>query len=53
MIEEVKELIAAKYDETEICDALDIDTLDLLNAFEDRIMENIGKFDDVLFMRDD
>lgn len=45
MKEEIKYLIAVMYDEMEILDILDIDPIDLLNAFESRIEENIDKFD--------
>jgi len=46
-LEELKERILAEgYDECLICDELEISTEELLNAFEDRLIEKRRKFDD-------
>jgi hypothetical protein len=41
-------LVAAKYDPIEILDILDMECLDLVQALEERILDNIYKFDEVV-----
>ncbi len=46
-VEELKERINAEgYDECLICEELEITTEELLDAFEDRLIEKRRKFDD-------
>jgi len=46
-LEELKERINAEgFDECLICDVLEINTSELLDAFEDKLIENREKFDD-------
>jgi hypothetical protein len=46
-LEELKERINAEgFDECLICDTLEISTPELLDAFEDKLMDNREKFDD-------
>ncbi len=46
-LEELKESIAAEgYDECLICDILEISTVELLDAFEDKLLLKRKEFDD-------
>ena len=42
-LEELKEQVIATLDEELICEMLSISTLDLVDAFEDRILKNFDK----------
>lgn len=47
VLEELKErIIAQGYDECLICEILEISTEELLDAFEDKLLENRQEFDD-------
>jgi hypothetical protein len=46
-MEEIKSLIAATYDVTELLDILDMDMEDLVEELEDRILENLYMFKDI------
>jgi len=46
-MEELKALIAAKYDITEIIDILGLETADILDAFEEKVLENLYEFKDI------
>ena len=48
LIEEVKENIIDRYDPDDVCEALHISTEDLLNAFEDKLVQYINAFEDDL-----
>lgn len=48
LLEEIKEKIAERYDPDDVCDALEISTEDLLNAFEGRLAKHLRKFEDDL-----
>lgn len=45
LLEEIKEMINERYDPDDVCDALEITTEELLNAFEGRLAQNINKFE--------
>lgn len=46
-LEELKDRIEAEgYDECLICEALEIDLRELLDAFEDKLLEKRGEFED-------
>jgi len=46
-LEELKERILAEgYDECLICEELELTTEDILDAFEDRLIDKRSKFDD-------
>jgi len=49
-LEEKKELVESKFDPDELCEALDITTKELLDLFEDRLLENWVQFD---YLEDD
>ena len=47
VLEELKEqIIAEGYDECLICDILEISTEELLDAFEDKLIQHRREFDD-------
>jgi hypothetical protein len=46
-MEELKALIAAKYEIIEIIDILGIEEEELLDAFEERVLENLYEFRDI------
>ncbi len=45
LLEEIKEKIVDKYDPDDICDALEITTQELLDAFEAKLVAEIDKFE--------
>ena len=44
-LDEIKEKIVQIYDPDDILEALEITTEELLNAFEDKLVENVIKFE--------
>ena len=45
LLHELKERIVEEYDPDDIVEALELSTEDLLDAFEDRLLKNIHKFE--------
>lgn len=45
-IQELKELIIDNYDPDDVLEALNLSTIDLVNAFEDRLEEYAYKFEE-------
>ena len=45
-IEELKELIIDNYDPDDVLEALNLSTVDLVNAFEDRLEDYAYKFEE-------
>lgn len=43
-LEEVKDLLAQRYDEIDLCDKLEINTYDLVERFVERIEERFEEF---------
>lgn len=48
ILEEIKEMIIERYDPEYVCEALNISTEDLVNAFEDKIIQYMNAFEDDL-----
>jgi len=44
-LEEMKQRIADRCDPEEVCDVLGLSTLEILNAFEDRLQEKIDEWE--------
>jgi hypothetical protein len=47
LLEELKERIALVYDVCLICDVLDIEPEEILDRFEDKLIDNLKMFEDV------
>lgn len=45
-LEELKERVLSQYDPDSVVDALELSTDDLVNAFEDKLLENQYKFEE-------
>ena len=46
LLKEVKEMIIDKYDPDDVIEALEISTEDLLDAFENKLSDNLVKFEE-------
>lgn len=47
-LEEIKERLIKEYDPDDITEALELSTEDLLDAFEEKLLENMDKFGEEL-----
>jgi hypothetical protein len=47
LYEELKERILQEYDVDLLCETLNINAEDLLEAFESRVLQNLDKFDEL------